>query len=872
MTNLMAQVDMDSIKINYVSDNKSLSEVFDDLENDYGIKFSYATSALLEQRVTVSFEDESVDDVLKIIFQDKNMEYKIVANNILVRKAKEYDEINDSAYKKGLHLRGRVVKPGNTSEGVEMATIAINNTSIGTYTDTHGRFDIEIPERYITENLIFHALGFEDKVYQISELSESFLMIPLENDGISISEVTIINHQKPIKVDNLNNSLSLSKTLLNNSSLGLSGGDISRQLQVLPGISGHDDTSAEIKIRGSNSDETMIFLDGMPIYHASHYYGIFSSVNSSYVDSINVYKNNYPLQYDGKTGGVVELFSNDDQVKKLKGSVELNLLTASTDVSVPLSDHSMIKVAGRTTLGNVSNSQFNTFAPKSDDSEFIEDFKEPRRNRSTEPKFQFFDLNMSFQSKIRKFDILKIDFYSSKDIFSNYYNNHLQNNLNDRLELFAKESANWNNLVLGLEYNMKLSKQINWYTKFHRSSYTNTQSTEYTINRKINSGPHKTSVLGAKQTNNLTDTGLSSYLSFIRSDQSFQLGLSTIRYDIDYDIQENVAELINGENSFYETAIYAEYKGMLTDKMSINTGLRGSYYSHIKNSYLSPRILINYKIYENINAKASYGYYQQLVRQLQYEYRGEPMSLWVNAGQNNIPVLNSHKMMIGATLHLGILTFDIEMYQKNMDGMLEYAVLKPGNGSTPLNEPRDYRLFRGNGISRGIDFLLSTGYDTYDTYLIYTLSKSEQRFKAIAKNKYFPTEDDRRHQLKWINNIKTGKITWGFNTILVSGRRYTDINNLGIDGDITEVSPENRWKRLPAYQRLDISATFDFNLFNNSSSLSLSIINLLNSQNVKYVQSVSAEIVQNQIPINTVIGSESNLLGRTLNLSWCQEF
>ena len=873
LTILVAQTDMDTIMVNYKATGLSLAEVFSELEAEYGIRFSYATSAILEHPIDVLFEEETMDDVLDYLLSDQQMEYKIMSNNVLVRKADSYTEKQTEDYNKSIHLKGSVIQPGQNKKGLALATIAISNTSLGTYTDEQGKFDIEIPAQYMSEQLIFHALGYEDVTYTITELKDSYVMVAMQSGGFSIDEITIVNRQKPIKVDNINNTIGLNQNQLNNKSSGLIGSDLSRQLQLLPGISAHDDTSAEIKIRGSNSDETMIILDGLPIYHASHYYGIFSSVNTAFIDSINIYKNNYPLQYDGKTGGIVELYSSDRQAEKAEGNVEVNLLTASADTTIPLSKSTMISIAGRTTIGNVSNSQFNTFAPASTVPESVTNFKDPRMNQSTDPQFKFYDLNTKLQTRLRGNDVLSIQFYKSNDKLSNLYNRNLEDIQKDRLELVAKEEAYWDNTAFGLAYKMRLTPSTQWNTKIHYTRYDNEMTNVYRIEEipqsmQVPPLMNTVSELRSKQTNSLTDTGVDSYLLHTIGSHRFQLGLSTTQHDLQYTIKENTKDRLDGGKLFYESAIYVGYTGQLTDNLSLNTGLRASYFDLNRGSYISPRALLSYELNDRISAKVSYGYYQQVIRQFHYEYRGEPMALWVSAGENGIPVLKSHNMMMGGTARCIGLTLDVEVYQKQMNGMIEYAVLDPGNGSADVNESRDYRLFRGDGVSRGIDVLISSGYKNYDTYVSYSISKSEQRFKAIARNKYFPTEDDRRHQLKWINTFNTGHITWGANTVYISGRRYTDIENLGEQGDITELQPAQRFKRLPAYQRLDLSATFDFNVSKLNSSISIALFNTLNNQNVKYVQSVSTKIVQNQIPINTVIGSDSNLLGRTLNLSW----
>jgi len=54
--------------------------------------------------------------------------------------------------------------------------------------------------------------------------------------------------------------------------------------------------------------------------------------------------------------------------------------------------------------------------------------------------------------------------------------------------------------------------------------------------------------------------------------------------------------------------------------------------------------------------------------------------------------------------------------------------------------------------------------------------------------------------------------------------------------------------------------------------ISFSVLNLLDSENEKYVQNVSEDIRQNSESINIIVGSESALVGRTFNMSWRMEF
>lgn len=57
-----------------------------------------------------------------------------------------------------------------------------------------------------------------------------------------------------------------------------------------PGVTAHEDNDAGLKIRGGNSEETMVILDEIPLYNETHYYGFFNAVNAEYIDNMQLYK------------------------------------------------------------------------------------------------------------------------------------------------------------------------------------------------------------------------------------------------------------------------------------------------------------------------------------------------------------------------------------------------------------------------------------------------------------------------------------------------------------------------------------------------------------------------------------------------------
>lgn len=308
-------ISQSEVRINYQSEGLSILQVLKEIEKEYGVRFSYATESIGDKKVVLDVKNQSLEDFLEVLLDDLAMDFKIFDNNVLLRKNETFNSLNTPNYQKSLHLKGRITN-ATATENIASATIYISNSSVGTYSDETGNFDIEIPSNFLQEKLIIQFLGYQPQVYQIAELKQEFILVPLLESPLSIKAVLIVNREKPLRIKAFDNAISLTKHQLTDLTSGLVGSDLARQLQLLPGIDASDDSSAEIKIRGSNADETLVILDGMPIYHTDHFYGIFSAINTGYLEEVNLYKNIFPIQYGGKTGGVVEMLSRNEIVDR----------------------------------------------------------------------------------------------------------------------------------------------------------------------------------------------------------------------------------------------------------------------------------------------------------------------------------------------------------------------------------------------------------------------------------------------------------------------------------------------------------------------------------------------------------------------------
>jgi hypothetical protein len=62
--------------------------------------------------------------------------------------------------------------------------------------------------------------------------------------------------------------------------------DLFRAFQLLPGVSGSNEASSGLYVRGGTPDQNAILLDGFRVYHVDHLFGYFSAFNMDAIDSV----------------------------------------------------------------------------------------------------------------------------------------------------------------------------------------------------------------------------------------------------------------------------------------------------------------------------------------------------------------------------------------------------------------------------------------------------------------------------------------------------------------------------------------------------------------------------------------------------------
>jgi hypothetical protein len=300
--------------------------------------------------------------------------------------------------------------------------------------------------------------------------------------------------------------------------------------------------------------------------------------------------------------------------------------------------------------------------------------------------------------------------------------------------------------------------------------------------------------------------------------------------------------------------------------------MRATFYSPTSGLYLEPRFSASYLLTDNYTLKFATGQFYQFMNQVTRDDIADGnRNFWVLSNDQGIPVGRSRQIMGGISWEDKQFLVDVEGYYKALNGLTQYTVSQtgfgPGGGSPSLVED----FYSGTGRAYGLELLIQKKLGNYTGWIGYTLANAQNKFAVFGDN-YYPADQDIRHEFKWINMYHQNR--WNYSAVFIfsTGHPYTaplsTYSFTEADGNretYFNVSGKNA-ERLPDYNRLDLSATYDLLKINGDKigSIGLSLFNVYNHKNMWYKEYYlvdNAAVTTNV----TYLGFTPNI---TLSLRW----
>ncbi len=821
--------------------NTSLTKVIRTLKNKYKIKFAYDDALISGLAISGSYNNVSITDFLEEILPGKGIDYQVLNGKfILIPKIIEPDSAVPTLY--NFTLSGSV-RDRLTGETLPNALVRVAGSSRGTITNKDGRFllpnvpsdtsTIEIT--YLGYNVSSTKLTPKDNTSAMNvEMRERTTRIP----GVTVESIP----SETIKIGEDVGQLSINpRSLMNVPSFGEL--DIFRSLQLLPGISGTDETAGGLSIRGSDPSQNLVKFDGFTIYRLDHFFGVFSAINADAVKDIQVYKSGFSPKYGDRVGGVIDITGKSGSRIKPEFNVGMNMLSARFGIQAPLfGKKGSFILTGRRSFTDILQTELykNLITRARENSSEVEELTFGDESDNIIPDFHFSDINAKFSYQSTEDELLSVTYYRGNDNLKTDSERLFQDSPNNfSIQDMLQERAKWGNEGFGFSWSKQWNRQYYSRVTLGRSNFFEDYSYNYQFDLNDN-GRNEQFDYTVLRDNNIEDTQFAfDNEVFVNQNHRIDFGLNMSKIVIDYNIKVNddVNPIEKDDGRIY--GIYVNEKFTPNEKLILEAGLRYTVTGLTFTNFISPRMSMRYQGTPELGVKLSLGRYQQLVHQVvQDDPFTNNQTFWALADDLGLPPLASTNFAGGFNYKKNGWNLDVEYFSKSVQGLFQFNVshVLRGNGTVP--EP-ELTFTGGLGNSNGVDILLQKDTRNYSGWLAYTYLQSTNRFGAINRGQTLPSLQDQRHEIKFVNMLDFKRFNISATWIYGSGKPYLQpqINFIrDAQGRIQEFEIDNTRKtvqRLPVYNRIDLSMAYKFGGPKFGGDLGISILNLMGRRNVR---------------------------------------
>lgn len=775
-------------------------------------------------------------------------------------------------------ISGRVIDQ-STGESLPYAIVRLNGTKISTSTNSDGYFTLlNIPSD--TCSLTINYIGYQTDTYQLNaDNIKKEIVIGLFTAIRSLKEIVISGKKAESLMSTDKHRVSvlqISPTKLDELP-NIGERDILRSFQLMPGISGSNESSSGAYVRGGTPDQNLVLFDGFTVYQVDHLYGFFSAFNSNSVKDVTMYKGGFSAKFGGRLSSVTDIVGKEGNSKETNIGGDLSLLSANVYAEKPINEKSSVLLAYRRSYeGPLYNKIFEKFnatttttqpgpgggggmGPRPGGGGFAQSVSTPAS--------AFYDFNAKYTYAPDQKNRFSWSVYQGNDNLDNSKTITLPSFIsNGGGDITNTDKTTYGNLGASLKWSRRWNPNIYANTLLSFSTYHSDRdnSTKLTIADSL--GNEQEINNGTFEKNRLNDFSLKSDWEWQLKDKvKLIFGTFASRQNVSYAYSQNdTSKLIDQHTKAVLGGAYAELELSPGSNLQIKPGIRSTYYDETGKFYIEPRLSATYTLTDRLTLKGSTGkFYQFTNRVIREDILSGSRDFWVLANGEAIPVSSANHYIFGFSYEAAQFLFDVEGYYKTLSNLSEYSQRQVGNRRTGVT--LEEHFYNGSGYTKGIEFLIQKTKGKYTGWLSYTLANATNNFDAYGGE--FAASQDTRHELKLVNMYHYRKWTFAATWIFATGKPYTaPLTSYSIDNysgnrsTFLTISDKNSL-RLPSYHRLDISALYDLIKVDSRKvgSIGFSIFNAYNRGNIWYKQ---YSIVNNQ-----VVTSNVNYLGLTPNLT-----
>lgn len=824
---LQTQAQKAETKLSFSIRNATLEEFVKRIENSTGFSFIYGEEVKINHRITLDVKQKTIPEILDLAFANEPVKYQITGRHILLQKKKQ------KPVSRKFTISGYVTD-GTSSETLIGANILESRQQQGTTTNPYGFYSITLPAG--ETELSFSYLGYTTRQYRL-ELSKDTLINVLMQDNNQLEEVVIVSDKAEAGITATQmGAQEIPIAQIKNTPSILGEADVMKTIQLMPGVQAGVEGSAGLYVRGGGPDQNLILLDGVPVYNVDHLFGFFSVFTPEAVKKVTLFKSSFPARFGGRLSSVVDVRSNDGDMKKYHGTLSVGLLSSKIQLEGPI-------IRDKTS--------FNISARRS----YIDLIAKPFMPKDDKISYYFYDINAKINHKFSDRSRLFLNFYNGKDSYYFKTTDSSSSMYKDKMSL------NWGNTIATARWNYIFNQKLFSNTTVAYNKYRmDANSTVYTKTNLIESisesNYHSNYHSGICDWSYLLDFDYNPTpahhikfgAGYLHHDFRPEVATSKIQEKEDGITKQDTLynSISNSTIQAHEVSAYIEDNFDIGSRLRMNVGLHLSMFRVQRRNYFSaqPRVSARYQLTRHTALKASYTKMSQYIHLLSSTPISMPTDLWVPV-TSKIKPMQAHQYSLGS-YYTGLTgwEFSVEGYYKQMRNVLEY---KEGVSFLGSSSGWENKVEMGKGRSMGIEFMAQKTTGKTTGWIAYTLAKSDRKFAigGINNGERFPYKYDRRHNLSLVVNHKfSNRIDIGASWIFSTGgtatiaEEVTAIIRPGEDAIQQKDYIEKRNNyRLPASHRLNIGVNFNKKTKHGVRTWNISLYNAYNAMNPTMIYS-----------------------------------
>ena len=177
--------------------NIPIAQALDSIAVKTNCYFTYNSDLFNDtNRVTVSAQNDYLQNVLRQIFPDTTLCFQVVKKQIIIAPLQKeiiHSDSNSAVPEQSYKKISGFILDKNSGEPLPYATIGVRGKYLGTITNFEGEFLLNLSSESFQDTLIVSYVGYQNRVIPVPDIKDNSLSIKLQSETISLQEVFIRN-------------------------------------------------------------------------------------------------------------------------------------------------------------------------------------------------------------------------------------------------------------------------------------------------------------------------------------------------------------------------------------------------------------------------------------------------------------------------------------------------------------------------------------------------------------------------------------------------------------------------------------------------------------------------------------------------------